>query len=70
LVTVSVVLPLIMPEVAVMVVVPAPTAVAKPLCAGSFATLATVGSDELHCAMAVMFCVLLSLKVPVAVNCC
>ena len=69
-VTFSVVLPVITPEVAVMVVMPVAAVVAKPTWAGSFAMLATAGADELHCAVLVMSCVVLSVKVPVAVNCC
>ena len=65
-VTVRVVLPLMLPELAWMVVVPVPTAVARP------ATLivATVTAEELHVAVLLRFCVVPSLKVPVAVNCC
>jgi len=64
-VTVSTVEPDIpLPEVAVMVVVPAATAVAFPL----EAIVATVGAEELHVTDAVIFSLELSGKVPVAVN--
>jgi len=64
-VTVSTVVPVIVPEVAVMVVVPTATAVAKP------ATLmvATAGVAESQLAVEVRFLVLPSLYVPVALNC-
>src|SRR6202030_802743 len=53
-------------EAAWMVVIPVPTAVARP------ATLivATVTAEELHVAVLLRFCVIQSLTVPVAVNCC
>ena len=63
--TVSVVEPLMLPEVAVMVVCPAPWVVAKP----ELLIVATPVLDEDQIALDVMFCVLPSLKVPVAVNC-
>jgi hypothetical protein len=68
-VTASVVLPLIKPEVAVMRVVPTPALVAKPL-ARRLLIVATFGDAELHCTVAVISWVLPSVKVPVAVNCC
>jgi hypothetical protein len=64
-VTVSVVLPLMLPELAWMVVEPVPAAVARP----AVLTVATVTAEELHVAVLVRFCVVPSLKVPVAVNC-
>jgi hypothetical protein len=64
-VTVSVVLPEMEPEVARMVVDPVPTAVARP----AVLIVATVPDEELHVAVLVRFCVVPSLKVPVAVNC-
>ena len=69
-VTARVVLPLIAAEVAVMVVDPTPALVAKPLLPGALLIVATVAADELHCTVVVMFWVLPSVKVPVAVNCC
>src|SRR6202035_2575853 len=55
-----------LPELAWMVVVPGPTAVAKP----AALIVATVTAEELHVAVLLSFCVVPSLKVPVAVNCC
>ncbi len=64
--TVSVVEPLMVPDTAVMVVVPIAIPVASPL-----ALIAAVDvALELHVAVAVRFEVLPSLNVPVAVNCC
>src|SRR6202030_3411595 len=65
-VTVSVVLPVMPLEAAWMVVVPVPPAVPKP----AALIVATVTAEELHVAVLVRFCVVPSLKVPVAVNCC
>ena len=53
------------PLVAVMVVLPAAKAVARP----ELLTVATDVFDELHVTVVVRFCVLPSLYVPVAVNC-
>jgi hypothetical protein len=64
--TVSVVLPLTVPEVAEMVVVPTATVVARPLAE----IVAVVVVEDAHVTDAVRFCVVLSLYVPVAVNCC
>ena len=64
--TVIVVEPLIVPDVALIVAVPAPALVAKP----PDAIVATEALDELHTAVLVRFCVVPSLNVPVAVNCC
>ena len=64
-VTVRLVLPEMEPEVARMVVDPVPTAVARP----AVLIVATVPAEELHVAVLVRFCVVPSLKVPVAVNC-
>ncbi len=63
--TVSVAMPLIEPEVAVIVDEPTPTPVASP----PAAIVATEVIDELQLAVFVRFCVLPSLYVPVAVNC-
>jgi len=65
-VTVSVVLPLMLAEVAVMVAVPVARVVARPLAA----MVAVVGVADVHAAVAVRSCVELSVYVPVAVNCC
>jgi hypothetical protein len=58
--------PLIAPDAAVIVALPSPTLVARP----ELLTLATVAADEIQLAEFVKVCVLPSLKVPVAVNCC
>lgn len=58
--------PVIEPEVAVIVAPPMPVPVANPLAP----IVATVGADELQFTALVNSCVLLSLNVPVAVNCC
>jgi hypothetical protein len=65
-VTVSVVEALVDPEVAWIVVVPVFTPVARPV----LLIVATVVLFELHPTTPVMFSVLPSLYVPVAVNCC
>ena len=66
LVTVSTVDPLTDPDVALIVLVPIPTAAAKP----PLLTVATPVVNELQVTDVVMFFVLESLYVPVAVNCC
>jgi len=63
--TVRAVLPEIVPEVAMMVVVPAAIAVASPL----LLTVAIVVSEELQVACMVKSAVVPSANVPVAVNC-
>jgi hypothetical protein len=68
-VTVSVVDPLIDPEVAEMLAVPGATVVANPIVEPALLIVATLGVSELHCTVAVMFCMLPSVYVPVAVNC-
>ncbi len=65
-VTVSVVEPFIDPEVAVIVLVPCARVDANP----TLLIVATVDCEELHVTVLVRFCVLLSVYVPVAVNCC
>ena len=65
-VTVSVVEPLIVPEVALIVLDPVATVVANP----ALLIVATVVVPEVQVAVLVRFCVLLSVYVPVAVNCC
>ena len=64
-VTVRVVLPLMLPELAWIVVEPVPTEVANP----AVLMVATVVAEELQVAVLVRFWVLPSLNVPVAVNC-
>src|SRR5207245_10319230 len=64
-VTVSSVEPVMLPLVAEIVEVPAPTVVASPV----LLMVATVAVPEAHTALA-STCVELSLNVPVAVNCC
>lgn len=64
-VTVSTVEPEIVPEVALMVAVPIPTLVANPV----VLIVAVVMVLDTQVALAVRFCVLPSVKVPVAVNC-
>jgi hypothetical protein len=68
-VTVSFVDPVTDPDVAVMVAVPAPVPLANPGFGGTLLIVATAETSELHCAVPVMFCVLPSVYVPVAVNC-
>jgi len=67
-VTVKSAFPKTFPEAAVMVEVPAANPMARP---GAPFTLmlATAGLPEVHCTEPVMFCVLPSLNVPMAVNC-
>ena len=61
---------LIPPELAPMTVVPTPAVVAKPGALGALAIVATDDTDELQWTFIVMSWVVLSLNVPVAVNCC
>lgn len=68
-VTVSVVEPAIEPEVAVMVVDPGATLVARPWLPEALLIVAIPAVAELHCTVCVMFWVLPSVNVPVAVNC-
>jgi len=65
-VTVSVVLPTMLPLVAEIVLVPAFSADARP----ALVIVAVVSVPDAHVTLAVTFCVELSLYVPVAVNCC
>ena len=58
------------PELAPIVVVPAAMQFAKPPTLGALAIVATCADDELQWVFSVMSCVLPSLKVPVATNCC
>ena len=69
-VTVSVAVPETLPDVAVIVVEPAATAVANPLEPAALLMLATDAVDEFQVTDVVRFCVELSEYVPVAVNCC
>ena len=68
-VTVSEVEPEMLSEVAVIVVDPAAIPVANPLEPAVSLIVAMEVSDELHTTEAVMSCVVLSVKVPIAVNC-
>src|SRR5437667_7578752 len=61
--------PLTDPDAAVIVTAPEARALARPWLPTVLLTVATVPSEELQCAVAVTSCVLLSLNVPVAVNC-
>src|SRR3984957_13553114 len=58
------------PTLAVMFAIPWVTLLATPAEGPSLLIVATAGVSELHCTVPVMFCVLPSVKVPVAVNCC
>jgi hypothetical protein len=68
LVTVSVAVPTMFPEVALTVVVPAPTALARPEVPAVLLIVATAPADELQLTCEVKLFVLWSLKVPMAVN--
>jgi hypothetical protein len=65
-VTVNVAEPLIVPEVAVMVVLPVATLVASP----PLLTVAIEIAEEVQVEVEVSVCVVPLLYVPVAVNCC
>jgi len=67
--TVRIVLPLTFPRLAVMVVVPAETALASPLVGAAVLMVATEVTEDDQVTLAVKFCELLSVYVPVAVNC-
>ncbi len=67
-VTVSNVDPVTDPELALIVVFPCATPVANPTVPALLLIVATAGSLETHCTVLVMFCVLASVYVPVAVN--
>jgi len=58
------------PELAVIVVVPAERPCAKPLVGALLLMVPTEVSDELQSTLDVRFCWLLSVYVPVAMNCC
>jgi hypothetical protein len=68
-VTVSVAVPVTLPDVAVIVVEPAATDAAKPLDPTALLIVAAPAIDELHVTAAVKSCVVLSEYVPMAVNC-
>ncbi len=70
LITVSMVTPATFPDAAVIVVAPVETEVASPLKPAVLLIVATDADVELHVTDPVTFCVVLSEKVPVAVNCC
>lgn len=57
------------PEVAVMVVLPAATPWARPFVGLVSLIVAAAVFEELQSTVEVMFCLLLSVKVPVAINC-
>jgi hypothetical protein len=61
--------PVTLPDVAVMVVVPAATAVARPLDPAALLIDATPVLDEYQVTAVVRICVVLSENVPVAENC-
>ncbi len=67
--TVIVVVAPIVPNVAVIVVLPVPTLVASPLLPAVLLIVATVAVADAHVTVPVMSCVLPSVYVPVAVNC-
>jgi hypothetical protein len=69
-VTVRAVDPDILPDVAVIVVVPAAAEVVSPLEPAALLTAATAAADEFQFISVVRSCVVLSENVPVAVNCC
>lgn len=69
-VTVIEVVPMTLPEEAVIVVVPAESEKADPFEAASLLIVAIEGAEELQVTEAVISCVELSVKVPIAVNCC
>ena len=58
------------PELALMVADPAPAHCARPPILGALAIVATEADEELQWLFRVMSCVVASLNVPVAVNCC
>jgi hypothetical protein len=68
-VTVKLVEPVTVPDVAVIVVVPLPTAVANPLLPAVLLIVATPAADELQVTVVVTFWKVPSLNDPVAVNC-
>jgi len=69
-VTVKEVVPEMLPDAAVIVVCPVATEVASPLEPEALLMVAMAVSDELQVTEAVRFCVVLSVYVPVAINCC
>jgi len=69
-VTVRIVVPDTVPEVAVMIALPFASVLAKPDVGDVLLTVATVVSEEFQATLLVKFWVLLSLYVPTAMNCC
>ena len=61
--------PVNVPLVAVILTAPAFLAIAKPLEPDVLLTSATLASEDAQVTLLVRFCVLLSVKMPVAVNC-
>ena len=68
LVTLSVVVPAMNPDIAVIVVEPTATDVASPLESDALLIVATGPFEELHVTNDVISCVVVSEKVPVAIN--
>jgi len=68
--TTSVAVALIAPELMPIVVVPVPSVLASPAVPAVLLIVATVATVELQCPLCVRSCVLPSVKVPVAMNCC
>ncbi len=68
-ITIMVVKPEMLPDLAVIVVVPIETVVANPLKLAALLIVATLRADEVQVTDAVIFPVELFEKVPVAVNC-
>ena len=66
--TVNAVEPCTDPEIALMLAEPVATLLANPWLPALLLMVATEVVSELHCTVAVMFCMLPSVKVPVAVN--
>lgn len=67
-VTVRVVDPVTDPELALIIVLPCATPVANPSIPALLLIVATAGALEAHWTVLVMFCMLASVYVPVAVN--
>ena len=67
--TISIAVSESVPSVAVIVVVPSATPVARPFVGTVSEIVAMVGIDDNHPTDAVMFCIEPSLNVPVATNC-
>ena len=57
------------PEVATIDTIPVATEEASPAVLGAMLTVAILASDDVHCTVRVMSCVLASANVPTALNC-